>query len=920
MAATLTAGDNEMTHFSFPIEKSEETETINPVDGTPDIIIWGKASDGTLDSDLQIVDPQWSESAIKTWFDTRANIRMQHDPKKPVGRGLEVDGHYVKALIADPDAKHKVRTKVLNDFSVGICNPDIRVGDPRFSHLDPEHKAVRGVITGRDDGISSIGEISVVDRGSNYGTQFQLVKAAADGTPELTGTMIGGEPDVTKDGEPDVIKASLSFSPADLEKLLAHRKVAEDVQAEKAAAGADEAGGDNASADDKDEPSQADMKPDNETDDDTSKAADAEEAEVAEPDAAKAENPDEVALKAVEVAVYKRDVSAAERKELASRGHALSDGSYPIANAEDLGNAAVLARSGHGNVAAAKALIGRRAKDLGVPNPLSADKAADVQPEAAEDVTDKAVKPKMSCPECGKKSKAGRAFCFKCGKKMTPDKDDDTADKAASPSDSASEAADTQPVPAHREPDGTAMELLEQDAGMTDGDEASGIAMEGHVAPPAAEDAMTGKTAGEEAAQWRIKNAGAPWGEGLLHDLLCPAFSPDVTAKCYPDLTVSAAAAPEEWQSKALSAAIDAPIAEAGKAQRRWQDALTLHATDGETITGLRWDAHKSFTDANPGPATYPTPGELRPQSFRRPALSGSDQANTTAASGASPSTITAAHISAADFQRGPLTGGQEASSEPQGDNGTAPGPSVTGRPQRTFYRNTSRDTARSAMQSMHDHIAQTFPDLCPMCGPGHNAQPAAGARPVPVPGSKKAEDEPEVTKAEDAEVTKAAVKPAKMPCSCGAKARPGKFCGGCGKKMPMKGADKAAGPALPEVTALVPVSDDQAEVIKAAVAAAIAPLAAQLKEQGELIDQMAAAPDPRYAPFKAVAAGGVLPKAMQAAPEVPQQTAVQKAASNVQASLIAELQDQARNNPDPGKREVAWAELTRLLNVAGGR
>mgnify|MGYP003337320331 CR=1 FL=1 len=48
MAATLTP-DGELTYFSFPIEKSEET-----ADG--DLIVYGKATDGTVDSDLQIVD------------------------------------------------------------------------------------------------------------------------------------------------------------------------------------------------------------------------------------------------------------------------------------------------------------------------------------------------------------------------------------------------------------------------------------------------------------------------------------------------------------------------------------------------------------------------------------------------------------------------------------------------------------------------------------------------------------------------------------------------------------------------------------------------------------------------------------------------------------------------------------------------
>jgi hypothetical protein len=136
---------------------------------------------------------------------------------------------------------------------------------------------------------------------------------------------------------------------------------------------------------------------------------------------------------------------------------------------------------------------------------------------------------------------------------------------------------------------------------------------------------------------------------------------------------------------------------------------------------------------------------------------------------------------------------------------------------------------------------------------------------------------------------------------------------------MPMKGGDmaaKAAGTVLQPLDSgamlagfekmLAPVVADLAEARKA------------LKDQGDLIDQMASAPDPRYAPFKAVAAGGVLPKAMQAEPAAPQQTAVEKAAGNVQATLLRDLQYQARNDPDPGKREVAWQALTEMLHMPG--
>ena len=342
MATTLTAPENEtMTHFSFPISKSENTGTINPVDGTPDIEIWGKATDGTLDSDLQVVDPEASLRWIKTWYDTKGNIRMAHDPKKPVGKGIEIDGHNVRAMIADPVAKHLVRTGVLNDFSIGICMPDIRVGDPQFSHLDPQGKAVRGVITDRPDGLTSLGEISIVDRGSNYGTQFQLAKAAADGTPEWVGKMyapddvLAGVPDVTKAAAEEPIVACVSFSPTSLAKLLEHRRIAEQRETEttvKAAEpGADEAGGDNARDDEEDEPGNANMDADDDTD--TGKTAEADEVKDADPDLVKAET-----------AVYKRDIDTATRRRLAqTRARHSPTAVTRSPTEEDLHNAATLA-------------------------------------------------------------------------------------------------------------------------------------------------------------------------------------------------------------------------------------------------------------------------------------------------------------------------------------------------------------------------------------------------------------------------------------------------------------------------------------------------------------------------------------------------------------------------------------------------
>ncbi len=79
--------------------------------------------------------------------------------------------------------------------------------------------------------------------------------------------------------------------------------------------------------------------------------------------------------------LYFSDVPKKERDRLAKSNNALPDGSYPIADESHLHSAAILAKSHHGDWKAAMTLIARRAKELGVKNPLEDDKPT----SAAED-------------------------------------------------------------------------------------------------------------------------------------------------------------------------------------------------------------------------------------------------------------------------------------------------------------------------------------------------------------------------------------------------------------------------------------------------------------------------------------------------------------------------------------------------------
>lgn len=74
-------------------------------------------------------------------------------------------------------------------------------------------------------------------------------------------------------------------------------------------------------------------------------------------------------VKTLLVELEKRDVSDKEREKLADKGHAMPDGSYPIANTSDLSNA-IQAIGRAKNPDAVKQHIKRRAKDLGATDSL----------------------------------------------------------------------------------------------------------------------------------------------------------------------------------------------------------------------------------------------------------------------------------------------------------------------------------------------------------------------------------------------------------------------------------------------------------------------------------------------------------------------------------------------------------------------
>lgn len=132
-------------------------------DGT--LMVYGNATDDTLDLDQQICDPKWLDEAMPQWFKSGGNIREMHGPSAAgVAKEYEAKGgkHIIGVHVVDPIAVKKVETRVYTGFSVGIKSPRV-VRDT---------KAANGRII---DG--QIIEVSLVDRPANPSAKLILAKS-----------------------------------------------------------------------------------------------------------------------------------------------------------------------------------------------------------------------------------------------------------------------------------------------------------------------------------------------------------------------------------------------------------------------------------------------------------------------------------------------------------------------------------------------------------------------------------------------------------------------------------------------------------------------------------------------------------------------------------------------------------------------
>lgn len=930
MAATLTP-HSELTFMSFPLEKSKTEIT---ADG--DVIVYGKATDGIVDSDQQIVDPVWAAKAIREWLDSGANIRVQHQSQRdPAGKGIEVTndgvgGQWVRALVVEPVAKQLVLKGVLQAFSVGIMNPNI-VHDPL---------AVRGRINGGE-----FGEISLVDRPANKNCRFELVKSAANGSPTYIGKMYGidtlekvgphgyehdwvyvGGPGLPKvpSGGGESHAASAAHAPA-----AAAGHVADHIASGKS-------------------------KPKDLSDKDL-KDADAEFARRAtalgktgQVSGSHKKVKTEITRrktakqKSVDADLGKRDFDAGvgggvDRDTIPAADFAGPDRTFPIVTPKDVADAWGL--SGHGadpaavrqkikNIAQRKgpSFVARlpdsskggqdhmdkqsdddliekggkqcpvcdrynkkdatecsardcdhqfktvepdTAKGKGGPKDSTdtagdddfshgpgenggdagddgADSGDDDDDDSDDDLNKSAKKSRMACGKCSGMMKGKNKFCPNCGAPAAVQKGLVTAGRTEpTPADGVTgQHADH--VPAHREPDGHAIEAFEADAKI-----------------PTDPDSMM-------KAAHRIASSGAPDDLGVLHDLLCPAFSHKALTSAYPFTDVQTHIDTTAWQMKALDAAASAPLEEAARATKRWQDATIIASVPAEVIAELRSEAHKSFKDANPGVASFPAPSSVTPGQFKRPYVSAGHARPSFQQEGPNTAPVPSGQISAGEFDRSNLTSGH-ASDSPANKSAN-----------RAYYTNAQKDNAMHAMQAMHDHISHMFPDICAM---GGDAPAQTGPMDAPPVGDT------------------------------------------------VKSAAPVAAPVETLVTKAAVVTEDGAlthaltpDLVKSAVAEATSGLTdrllkaeAALKAQKRLnkslagqIDTLADQANPAINPYKGMAFNPILKGVDAGRVRTPEELAAYS-----QLSVQQDLVDTVNNSTDPRQREAARIELMKMRGIA---
>lgn len=895
MATSLTeakSSEMETVTFSFPISKME-------TDADGDLVVKGVATDGSVDSDYQIVDPEWSAKALGDWLATGGNVRMAHDPQRPVGKGLSVeidrdgDGkHWVKSVIVDPVAKRLVEKGILRAYSVGISHPVIK--------RDPSGKAPGGIIMGGE-----LSELSIVDRPANKNSYLELAKSAGANKMEITGILHEGASENT------ISKASGTFSPADLAKLIEHRRVAEKRDFDPNVGGGV----------DRDKMPASDFVDPKGRRFPIHSASDVSDA-VSSYGRAKPKIPFDKFKRRV-TAIARRKGFESSLPEEWKKGGADSKkyagamqanppqtppmpGQVPAPAQHQAPAPHPAAPTGHPAPPAGPQHQAAPQHAPGAPQQPVQGPQDGAQPQAqpmlAKDhmaATGHQVQPGMGfCPDCGSPMGNDAPPMDPMGKGDQPPADptdsnghmtidmpmqSDGANKADVPnSGSVGEPQMTTPVEsvsdAKKKPgkQGKPKSLDAKTEAYAKKPKKNGKIPTPKEAPSTDALPGVGKSVGDPALETAmlLKQLDVPSDLGALHDLLCPGFHPADSEKCHPAQSLKSLDV-ARWQAEALTAAATAPLDEAARATERWQAAESIKSmaiTDPAGLLELRHEAHKSFSDAQIGPGTAPVPTQIRAGQFKKPYLTEGHARQSMQAEGPNTHEVPTNSLAASQFTDGYLSAGHadESPSNKSRDARPIDYPEMTGRVKALDYSGASRQAAKAAMDAIHDHIAHTFPDLCPIGSPGLTEELGKvpmGETKIPQPvGAEKSEAPAEITKAYGAA----------------------------------------------EITDLIKSMKDEFSAELGVLTKALKAEQKRNKKLQATVDSMASMPDPTVAAFKGVALTHPINKGAAVSARTVAETAEQ-----TQLMMMRELETQWRTSDNPAQREAAWASLMKMRGMA---
>jgi len=299
------------------------------------MFVYGKATGPDLDLDQQICDESWLKTAMPQWLATGANVREMHSSiAAGVGIELNADGDdwYLKSEVVDANTMKKVEKGVLKGYSIGI----------KGARIVKSEDAPNGRIVG-----GQIVEVSLVDRPANPTATVEIAKAV-NGELEITKTLEMQALIPNKDMTHDAGEMTQDVVYNDSHVI---RDGKDPYPAARPCAGCNGTG--------RTEQTDAVCEVCGGSGDST--------ADVITPGNDFPNIVEDGDDKAVEADTEKKDYSDKQRQNLADKGMALPDGSYPIKTVGDLKNA-IQAFGRAKDKAATKSHIIERAKALGKEN------------------------------------------------------------------------------------------------------------------------------------------------------------------------------------------------------------------------------------------------------------------------------------------------------------------------------------------------------------------------------------------------------------------------------------------------------------------------------------------------------------------------------------------------------------------------